>query len=389
MRLTDFIPVDKSSAIRAFLFSLLTTEKVEIFCGGNELPQDVLSAFNCLESFGKTVECRNGKIMVSGTAKAPENRVDCGNSATMMHILMGIRESCGWNFELTGDDSLMSRNHGDFEEAAKLYCGNFVETALAKESAQLKSFHLLAMLKSGGKLHFKAKTRRNTEELLLKMGAELAESEGLIEVFPAKNLHGYSVTLQKDPSSAFIAACAALVCGKSFEISEIYPEKLRMEPFKILAESGYDIKIKYAENACTVSGNPEFYKKAEYIEISGEKVAAVIDEIPFIAFMAARNGLDFCVKEAKWLRNKESDRIKESVKRLSLLFETTEFNDGFSVLGTRKHSLQGEIPHSPDHRMEMLSFLMAKDSGADFKMNDSYKISFPKFYELTEYLKND
>ena len=389
MLLEYFIPVDKSSAIRAFLFSLLTNEKVEIFCGEDELPRDVLSAFNCLILFGKAVENKNGKITVSGTVKAPEKPVDCGNSATMMHILMGIRQHYGWNFGLTGDESLMSRDHGDFEDAAKLYGGGFVETALAKESAQLKSFHLLAMLKSGGKLHVKAKTRRNTEELLLEMGAELSENENSIEVFPAKNLHGYSVTLQKDPSSAFIAACTALINGKSFEISNIYPEKLRMEPFKFLAEAGYSIEIKYEENSCTVSGNPEVCKKSEYIEITGEKVAAVIDEIPFVAFMAARSGHGFCVKNAKWLRNKESDRISESVKRLSLLFETTEFDDGFSISGSKKHSLKGEIPHSSDHRMEMLSFLIGKECGAGFKMNDSYKISFPLFYELTEYLKND
>ena len=389
MLLEDFIPVDKSSAIRAFLFSLLTTEKVEIFCGGNELPLDILSAFNCLELFGKTIENKNGEITVSGIAKAPEKPIDCGNSATMMHILMGIRQHYGWNFELTGDESLMSRDHGDFEEAEKLYDGGFVETALAKESAQLKSFHLLAMLKSGGKLHFKAKTRRNTEELLLKIGVKLTENESSIEVLPAKNLHGYSLTLQKDPSSAFIAACTALIFGKSFEISNIYPEKLRIEPFNSLAESGYDIEIKYEKNGCTVSGNPKVRKKAERIEIAEEKVATVIDEIPFIAFMAARNGLCFRVKDAKWLRNKESDRITESVKRLSLLFETTEFDDGFAVSGSKKYSLKGAFPHSSDHRMEMLSFLMAKDCGVDFKMNDSYKISFPKFYELTEYLKND
>jgi len=387
MLLEDFIPVDKSSAIRAFLFSLLTTEKVEIFCGKDELPHDVLSALNCLELFGKNVKSQDGKIIVSGNPKAPEDPIDCGNSATMMHILMGIRSYYGWNFGLTGDESLMSRDHGDFEEAAKLYDGRFVETTLAKESAQLKSFHLLAMLKSGGKLHFKAKTRRNTEELLLKMGVKLAENEGLIEVLPAKNLHGYSIALQKDPSSAFIAACATLVCKRSFEISNIYPEKLRMEPFNFLAESGYDIEIKYEENSCTVSGTPKVCEKAEHVEIDGKKVATVIDEIPFIAFMTARNGLDFRVKDAKWLRNKESDRITESVKRLSLLFETTEFKDGFSVSSVVKHALNEDVPHSSDHRMEMLSFLMAKDSGAYFKMNDSYKISFPKFYELTEYLK--
>ena len=388
MLLDEFIPVDKSSAIRAILFSLLTDDDVEVICG-SVLPADVLSALNCLNLFGKVVEEKGGTFKISGKTKKPLKAIDCGNSATMMHILMGISVYLGTDIELTGDTSLMSRDHGDFTEAAKLYHGNFVETALTKESAQLKSFHLISMLKNGGKLHFKAKTRRNTEELLLKMGAELSENEGSIEVLPAKNLHGYSISLQKDPSSAFIAACEALVCEKYFEISNVYHEKLRMEPFKILDGSGYDIEIKYEENTCTVSGTPKVCKKAEHIEIAGEKVAAVIDEIPFIAFMAARNGLDFCVKEAKWLRNKESDRIAESVKRLSLIFETTEFDDGFAVSGGKKHSLKGEFQHSSDHRMEMLSFLMAEDSGADFKVNDSYKISFPKFYELTEYLKND
>ena len=388
MLLDEFIPVDKSSAIRAILFSLLTDDDVEVICG-SVLPEDVLSALNCLNLFGKVVEGKDGVFKISGKTKKPMSPIDCGNSATMMHLLMGISVYLGMDLELTGDESLMSRDHSDFSEAAKLYHGNFVDTDLTKESAQLKSFHLLAMLKSGGKLHFKAKTRRNTEELLLKMGVKLAESEGSIEVLPAKNLHGYSLTLQKDPSSAFIAACTALILRKSFGISNIYPEKLRMEPFDFLAGSGYNIEIKYEKNGCTVSGNPKVCKKAERIEIAEEKVATVIDEIPFIAFMAARNGLDFCVKDAKWLRNKESDRITESVKRLSLLFETTEFDDGFSVSGGKRHPLKGVFPHSSDHRMEMLSFLMAKDSGAAFKMNDSYKISFPKFYELTECLKND
>ena len=115
----------------------------------------------------------------------------------------------------------------------------------------------------------------------------------------------------------------------------------------------------------------------------------IIDEIPFIAFMVARIGKTFTVRNASWLRNKESDRISESVKRFSLTFETEEFADGFSVSGASKHPLKGDIPHSSDHRMEMLSSFVSQDSGVDFRMNDSYKISFPKFYELFEYLKND
>ncbi len=387
MIFTDFIPVDKSSAIRAFLFSLLTDDDVEVTCK-NELPEDVLSAVKCLNLFGKVVKKNVDTFKISGKTKKPESPIDCGNSATMMHILSAILLHLGFDAELTGDESLMSRNHKDFTEAAKLYTGNFVETALAKESAQLKSFHLISMLKNGGTLHFKSRTRRNTEDFLLKTGAKIVEKPNSVEVFPVERLHGYSVEIKLDPSSAFIAVCSALIFEKSFVISDIYKDESRMTPFHLLQNAGFDIKIKEGSDSFEISGNP-ICKEAHDINVKENQVAEIIDETPFIAFLVARAGRTFSVRNAFWLRNKESDRISESVKRFSLLFETEEFADGFTVYGAAKHALKGDIPHSLDHRMEMLSSLMAQNSGIDFKMNDSYKISFPKFYKLTEYLRND
>ena len=390
MLLDEFIPVDKSSAIRAFLFSLLTGDDVEVICK-NEIPEDVLSALNCLNLFGKVVEQNGGVFKISGKTKKPSQAVYCGNSATMMHILMGISVYLGMDLELSGDRSLMSRDHSDFSEAAKLYHGNFVDTALAKESAQLKSFHLISMLKNGGKLHFKSRTRRNTEDLLAKIGAKIVENKNCIEVFPVECLHGYSVEIKLDPSAAFITACAAFVFGRSFEISNIYHDESRMTPFILLKNAGFEINIVNIEedgDSFKVSGNPT-NKKVCDISVNKDQVAEIIDEIPFIAFMVARAGGTFTVRNASWLRNKESDRIRESVQRFLLIFKTEEFEDGFSVSGAAKHALKGEIPHSSDHRMEMLSSFVSQDLGVDFRMNDSYKISFPKFYELFKYLKND
>ena len=387
MLLNRFIPVDKSSAIRAILFSLLTDDDVEVNCG-SVLPEDVLSALNCLNLFGKVVEEKGGISKISGKTKKPTTPIDCGNSATMMHILMGISVYLGMDLELTGDRSLMSRDHSAFSEASKLYHGNFVDTALAKESAQLKSFHLISMLKNGGKLHFKSRTRRNTEDLLAKMGAKIVENKNCIEVLPVEHLHGYSVEIKLDPSAAFVAACAAFVFGKSFEISNIYKDDSRMTPFILLKNAGFEIKIEEESDSFKVSGDPTC-KKVRDIDVEENQVAEIIDEIPFVAFMVARAGGTFTVRGASWLRNKESDRISESVKRFSLLFETAEFADGFSVSGASRHALKWDAPHSFDHRMEMLSSFVSQDSGVDFRMNDSYKISFPKFYELFKYLKND
>ena len=387
MLLDEFIPVDKSSAIRAFLFSLLTDDDVEVICG-NEIPEDALSALNCLNLLGKVVEQNGVSFKISGKTNKPVKAIDCGNSATMMHILMGISVYLGMDLELTGDRSLMSRDHSAFSEAAKLYNGSFVETELAKESAQLKSFHLISMLKNGGKLHFKSRTRRNTEDLLAKMGAKIVENKNCIEVFPVEHLNGYSVEIKLDPSAAFVAACAAFVFGRSFEISNIYKDDSRMTPFILLKNAGFEINIEEDGDSFKVSGDPT-NKKVRDINVEKDQVAEIIDEIPFIAFVIARAGGTFTVRGASWLRNKESDRISESVQRFSLIFETEEFADGFRVSGAAGHALKGGVPHSFDHRMEMLSSLIALDNGVDFKMNDSYRISFPTFYELFKYLKND
>ena len=387
MLLDEFIPVDKSSAIRAFLFSLLTDDDVEVNCG-SVLPEDVLSALNCLNLFGKVVEQKSEIFKISGKTKKPLQSIDCGNSATMMHILMGISVCLGMDLKLSGDRSLMSRDHSDFSEAAKLYHGDFVDTALAKESAQLKSFHLISMLKNGGKLHFKSRTRRNTEDILAKMGVKIVENKNCIEVSPVESLNGYSIEIKLDPSAAFITACAAFVFGRSFEISNIYKDDSRMTPFLLLQNTGFEIKIEKDYDSFKVSGDPT-NKEVRNINVDKDQVAEIIDEIPFIAFMVARIGKTFTVRNASWLRNKESDRIRESVKRFSLIFETEEFADGFRVSGASRHALKGEAPHTFDHRMEMLSSLIALDNGIDFKMNDSYKISFPKFYELFKYLKNE
>ena len=161
-----------------------------------------------------------------------------------------------------------------------------------------------------------------------------------------------------------------------------------MTPFLLLQNAGFEIKIEKERDFFKVSGKPT-NKKVCDINVDKDQVAEIIDEIPFIAFMVARAGGTFSVRGASWLRNKESDRIKESVKRFSLTHETEEFADGFRVSGEAKHALKGDIPHSSDHRMEMLSSFVSQDSGCYFKMNDSYKISFPRFYELFKYLKND
>ena len=388
MKKTDlsyFIPPDKSSLIRQVLFSILTEKKIEVLYR-KDFPEDILSAFTALELFSKNIEIVANKAQITGIAVKPETEVCCGNSGTVMHILMGICSFFGWDVKFSGDKSLMSRDHSAFFRAAKLYeSGRFVRTDLEKESAQLKSFHILAMLKNGGELSPKWKTRTNTEVLLKKMGADIVDDGSVISVKPMKDLCGYSLIAQKDPSSAFIAICAGLILGREVKIENILGEELRLEPFFVLKKAGYPLKI--IKNGPEVTVETE--KKVlvgEQIEICGQKVAKVIDEIPLLAYMIARNGLEFSCKDANWLRNKESDRIAQTVRLFSGFFKVSEQKDGFTVLPEKVEGAR-KLFHSIDHRMEMLATLISLDQNVSFKPNSCYSISFSGFEKMLDALK--
>jgi len=122
------------------------------------------------------------------------------------------------------------------------------------------------------------------------------------------------------------------------------------------------------------------------VSVEGDMVARLIDEIPFLAYMVARNGLSFSCKDAEWLRNKESDRISLTVKLLSGFFKVCEKEDGFKVF-TEATQMKESLFHSEDHRMEMLATLISLDQNIGFEPNACYSISFPGFEKMLEFLK--
>jgi len=264
--------------------------------------------------------------------------------------------------------------------------GEFVKTSLKTESAQLKSFHILAMLKNGGELSYRWKTRKNTENLLKEMGAQIDDNGEIISVKAAKDLRGYSVSCINDPSAAFIAVCAGLICDKAVKVKKILDEKLRLVPFEILKKVGYDIEIVDEKESVSVAAGPGT-TDGESVVIKGDTIAHVIDEIPFLAYMTARKGTIFSVEDASWLRNKESDRIDLTVKLLSNFFEVSEKNDGFTVF-FRKNKKECNIVHSDDHRMEMLNSLVSLDNDVCFEPSDSYRVSFPGFIKMISFLRD-
>jgi len=158
---------------------------------------------------------------------------------------------------------------------------------------------------------------------------------------------------------------------------------LRMEPFKYLKKAGYSVSVSLKDDGYEVKWSGGFKTGMDIIVVSSREVPKIIDEIPFIAYMSAKAGCGFELKNGAWLRNKETDRINETVKRMEMFFETVETVDGF-IVKNKKSTGTVKFSHSDDHRMEMLSKLIAADKNIPFTVNDCYNVSFPGFLRMIE-----
>ncbi len=406
--ISSFLPVDKSSFIRGVLFSLLTDETT-ILENIQGIGEDSLSALKVVESCGKTITRSRNQISITGKTVSPTSVLDCGNSATTMRLAMATLGFLGKKCKFTGDESLMSRDQSHFITAAALYGISIIEidghyqlnpipghihcivkTSLPVQSAQLKSFHLILMMKMGGRLKFDIETRAYTEKILNLMGASIKTSANKIVVQPImKPLHGISFVPGADSSSAFIALSLAALKGTPALIRGVLLDDSRIEPFHFLKEMGYNLSIVRKKDdigEVKLSGRSKI--PAKHFILNQSILPKTVDEVPFLALLAVASGHSITVEEAGWLRSKESDRISVTVNLLRAICKSQEKAEGFHAEPAQVKK-KISLSHSSDHRMEMLAAMLALFAGENFQPNDSVSVSFPKFRKLYETLRKN
>lgn len=389
----SFLPPDKSFLIRAILFSLLTDEEV-ILKYDSELSLDSVSALEMIKICGKKVIIEREKITIQGCWTKEKPLLNAGNSATAMRLMLGIACHLKRILTISGDESLFSRDHSIFicfmkrfgietsvtEKTISIESFSEVspieEIALPVQSAQLKSFLILALLKTGGILINCGKTRNYTEIILNKMGAEIvSDKKGDIVVKPlAQKLDSYFFSIPKDASSLFIAISAAIAAHRDIVFKDVVVDKTRIEPFNMLKKSGYNIVIQNETISLYNTGE----LKTEKIICKKEMIPQIIDEIPFLSFLIPLKGNILVLEDISWLKNKESDRVDETVKRISMFFKIRLTGETLTIFPEKSKNIYKEL-HSKDHRMEMLSAIMALYRNEYFNLNGEEKVSFPHF----------
>ena len=379
-------PGDKSVSHRAIMFNALSntgTARITNFSPG----ADCTSTVEIMQALGVEITRKTGpdgmgdSLTVKGVGLngllEPADILDAGNSGTTTRLMSGILAGRDILTILTGDDSLKSRPMGrvinpltqmgavisgraDNTLAPLVFHGGSLHGSsydMPVASAQLKSCLLLAGLRADDttKLTQPAESRDHTERMFSAMGVNLTKS-GLDLVLEPSELETVDVEIPGDISSAAFWMVAG-VCHPDAEllIKNVGINPTRAGIITALQMMGANLTL---VDEREVAGEPVadvLVRTSELkgIELSGDIVPLLIDEIPVIAVAAALADGETIIRDAAELRVKESDRIQASISWLNGAgVDAVGTADGMIVPGGGSIG-GGQFQSYDDHRLAM------------------------------------
>jgi 3-phosphoshikimate 1-carboxyvinyltransferase len=420
------LPADKSVAHRALLFNAMAGGEADV-----TMPQpgeDVLSMAGALRTLGavSSIETIPGGLtrvhLRGGGSKEAAmlpgkggEQLDCGNAGTAMRLLIGALAGRRATATLVGDASLSARPMERVAAPLRPLGARIVtedghapvlvegrrplkalEHTLPVASAQVLGALTLAGLAASGTttIAVPGPTRDHTERMLAWLGAPVRREGYTTTIEGPAGFAARTIDVPGDIS----AAAAWLVAGALHPNAHIVIEEVGLNPSRtgiidVLRDMGADIKV--ASDGPTewcpepvgtiiVSGGRPLHA----IDLAGERVADVIDELPLIGVaMAAAEGVS-SLGDAHELRVKESDRIALVVQGLRAIgAHAEEREDGWVV--SRGTPRAADIRTESDHRIAM-SFAIAALTGVagTVAIDDPAcaAVSYPTFWTDMEHL---
>jgi len=413
------VPGDKSISHRALILSSLALGGSKI---SNLSPgRDCISTINCLKALGVKLEKQKGEppvVLVHGVGNTglteAKNVLNAGNSATTMRLLSGVLASQPFLSVLTGDISLRSRPMKRLVEPLRLMCAEIhgrgndsfaplvisgkklhgVNYSLPIPSAQIKSAVLLAGLFAQGNTTIKQlqPSRDHTERLLKRMGAKLEVDNYHISLTPlSAALAPVDICVPGDISSAaYWLVAGAVHQNAKIGIANCGVNPTRTGIIDALLAMGAKLRV---ENQRLEGNEPvaDLYiesSRLRAIEIGGDIIPRLIDEIPLLAVAACVAQGKTIIRGAGELRVKESDRIATIIRELSCLgAKIEELPDGMVIYGGGA-LLGAEVRSYADHRLAMSLAVAGLIADGDTLIQNARvaEISNPNFWEELEKL---
>lgn len=413
------VPGDKSISHRAVMLGSLGEGTTEI---NGFLPgADCLSTIRCFRQLGVQIEQPSpSQVLVYGRGldglREPDNVLDAGNSGTTMRLILGILSGQDFFSVVTGDSSLRSRPMGRVMKPLSLMGAKILgrrQNTLAPvsiagsrdlkpiayaspvSSAQVKSAVLLAGLFAPGKTTViePVPSRDHTERMLEWFGARVERAPGGrgVSVMGNPLLRGQKLEIPGDISSAaFFIVAGSLVPGSEILISNVGINPTRSGIIRVLKAMGANITLLNQRLECGESAADILVRYAPLhgIEISGEVIPTLIDEIPVLSVAATQAAGETVIRDAGELRFKETDRIRTTASELARMgAQIKETPDGLIIEGPV--SLKGcHCSSHGDHRLAMALAVAGLTAEGETTVtgSESVDISFPGFLDTLKEL---
>ncbi|WP_096434880.1 3-phosphoshikimate 1-carboxyvinyltransferase [Alteribacter populi] len=413
------MPGDKSISHRSVLFAAIAEGNTTIqgFLKG----ADCLSTISCMRQMGVEIEEKDEVITVHGRGldglKEPLEVLDVGNSGTTIRLLSGVLSGTSLYSVVTGDESIARRPMSRITYPLKMMGaaidgrddGNLTPLAIRGRSlkgidyispvasAQVKSAILLAGLNAKGKTSVTepAVSRDHTERMLTAFGVEVNRDEDgrRVEIYGGAKLTGTDVYVPGDISSAAFFLAAALITPDShLTLENVGMNPTRTGILDVLEQMGAHIQVKRErmQNGEPVADLEVTYGTLKGIQIGGDLIPRLIDEIPAIAVLATQASGTTVIKNAGELKVKETNRIDTMVSQLQQLgAKVKATNDGMIIEG-KTDLVGGTVSSFGDHRVGMslaLCGLIAKNP-VTIKEAEAVDVSFPGFFNVLNGCKN-
>lgn len=405
---------DKSISHRAIIFNTIAQGQATV--RNLSRGEDCLSTIACLKALGADIQVDPhpaGDVVIRGAGKEglreAADVLSAGNSGTTMRLLSGLLAAQPFLSILTGDSSLRSRpmgriiqplrqmgaeiwgRRGDTLAPLAIRGGSLrgINYKMPVASAQLKSSLLIAALFASGKtvIEEPAPSRDHTELMLGAMGASLQRDGNIVGISPLdRELRAIDLVVPGDISgSACWLIAAAIHPDARLTVKNVGINATRTGVIDVLRAMGADLKI---ENERRQGDEPVAdvvvrSSRLHGIDICGEIIPRLIDELPLLALAACLADGATAIRDAGELRVKESDRISTTVSELSRLgAHIEELPDGMRIMGGKR--LRGTTCSShDDHRLAMVLGIAGLVAAGETIIQgaDAVVISYPSFWQ--------
>lgn len=402
------VPGDKSLSHRALILAALAQGQSRI--RGILDSADVRSTAGVLRALGVRVPELAAEMLIDGVGlrglRAPGAAVDCGNSGTTARLLAGVVAACPFSATFVGDESLSRRPmrrvahpleamgarvelpaHGGMPMTVHGAALRTIEWTSETASAQVKSAVLLAGLVAGVSVSVvePSRSRDHTERMLASLDVPVRSIGPIVHLDPAASLPPFDLEVPGDPSSAsFLVALATLADDGELMVPNVCLNPTRTGFFHALermggAVSGRVSGVQAGEPVGAVRASPAPLRG---IDVTGDDVPSLIDELPLLACVAARAEGTTTIRGAGELRVKESDRIAAVVANLRAVgADARELPDGMVVVGSQV-PLSGRVRTFGDHRIAMAFGVLGAARGNSIVVDDPdcVSVSYPAFW---------